>query len=452
MIKEYIKNFFALNKLKLLEDLADLKADKEYEEQLYLETLHNERFRFQLVAGVVLVLLVFAIIVLFLFNDQFNVVFRGQKVFYIIILILFIMLIRETMLRFVLGKRIKSKRRVPSYLMYTNAFFEISIPTIGIILYAEALNSIIAFSTPVILIYFIFIILTTLELDFKLSVFTGAVASLEYFLLLLYYMKKFDTSAVEPIIAEPMMYFAKSLIIFLCGVVAGIVAIEIKKRILRSFRIVGERNQIERWFGQQVSKVIVDEMLKSKRGIVSKRRTVCVMFLDIRDFSKYTADKEPEEIVKYQNDVFSFMIDIVNKNNGIINQILGDGFMATFGAPLSYDNDCLNAVNAAREIINTLKAKIEQNKIPSTRVGIGIHTGEAVTGNVGTSIRKQYSITGSVVILASRIEQLNKEFNSQMLISKEVLDKINKDVIEYELIGPVELRGSEEPITIYKIA
>jgi len=452
LIKEKIKNLFSINRLNLLEDIIDFQAEKEFEEQLYVETLNNERFRFLLVSGVVLVLLFFAGLMLFLFHEQFQIVFKGQKVFYLIILILFIMLIRETMLRFALGKRMRAKKRVPAYLMYTNAVFEISVPTIGIILYAEALYSIIAFSTPVILIYFIFIILTTLELDFKLSVFVGGVAALEYFLVVLYYMGKVEITGVEPLIAEPMMYFAKTLIIFLCGVVAGFVAIEIKKRILNSFRVISERNQIERWFGQQVSKAVVDEMVNTKRGIVSRRRTVCVMFLDIRNFSKYTADKEPEEIVKYQNDVFSFMIEIVNRHNGIINQILGDGFMATFGAPISYDNDCENSVNAAMEIIKELKNKTDKNEIPFTRIGIGIHTGEAVTGNVGTSIRKQYSITGSVVILASRIEQLNKEYDSQLLISREVLEKINRDTIEYELIGPVELRGSEEPITIYKLA
>jgi adenylate cyclase len=452
LTKRNIINLFSFNRLSLLEELIDFKAEKEFEEQLYVETLHNERFRFLLVAGVVFVLLVFASIMLFLFNEQFQVVFKGQKVFYLIILLLFIMLAREMLLRFVLGRRLEAKKYVPNYLKFTNAFFEISVPTVGIILYTEALYSIIAFSTPVILIYFIFITLSTLELDFKLSVFTGAVASVEYFLLVLYYLGKVDTTGVEPIIREPMMYFAKSLIILLCGIVAGFVALEIKKRILKSFRIISERNQIERWFGQQVSKAIVDEMLKNKRGIVSKRRTVCVMFLDIRNFSGYAADKEPEEIVKYQNDVFSFMIEIINKHNGIINQILGDGFMATFGAPISYDNDCLNAVNAAYEIISELKRKTNNNEIPSTLVGIGIHTGEAVTGNVGTSIRKQYSITGSVVILASRIEQLNKEYNSQLLISKDVFDKIEGRITEYEFIGAVELRGSEEPITIYKLA
>ncbi len=452
MIKEKITKLFSFNRLTLLEGLIDFRAEKEFEEQLHTETLRNERFRFQLVAGVVLVLLFFACLMLLLFNNQFQVVFRGQKVFYLIILILIILLIREINLRFVLGKRMEAKKRVPTFLLYTNAFFEISIPTAGIILYTEALYSNIAFSTPVVLIYFIFIILSTLELDFKLSVFTGCVAALEYFLVINYYLDKVTLVGKEPMIAEPMMYFAKSLIIFLCGVVAGFVALEIKKRTLKSFRIISERNQIERWFGQQVSKEIVDEMLKSKRGIVSRRRTVCIMFLDIRNFSKYAADKEPEEIVKYQNDVFSFMIDIINKHNGIINQILGDGFMATFGAPIPYENDCQNAVSAAEEIITELKNKIVKNEIPLTRVGIGIHTGEAVTGNVGTSIRKQYSITGSVVILASRIEQLNKEYNSQLLISKDVLEKIDKEKIEHELIGPVELRGCEEPITIYKLA
>jgi len=452
LIKEKFKNLFSFNRLNLFEDLIDYRAEKEFEEQLYVEALHNERFRFLLVAGVVFVLLLFASIMLTLFYDQFQIVFKGQKVFHWIIIILLVMLIREIMLRFALGKRMQAKKRVPTYLKYTNTFFEISVPTIGIIIYAEALYSIIAFSTPIILIYFIFIILTTLELDFKLSVFAGAVAAVEYNLLVLYYLGRFANVGIEPLIAEPMMYFAKSLIIFLSGVVAGFVAIEIKKRIIKSFRVINERNQIERWFGQQVSKAIVDEMIKSKRGVVSIRRTVCVMFLDIRNFSKFTVDKEPEEIVKYQNDVFSFMIEIVNKYNGIINQILGDGFMATFGAPISYENDCMNAVNAAREIISELKNKTEKNELPFTRVGIGVHTGEAVTGNVGTSIRKQYSITGSVVILASRIEQLNKEYNSQLLISSAVLEKINKENLECELIGPVELRGSEVPITIYKLA
>jgi adenylate cyclase len=176
------------------------------------------------------------------------------------------------------------------------------------------------------------------------------------------------------------------------------------------------------------------------------------MFLDIRNFTPTVEKKSPEEIVEYLNTVFGFMIEIVNKYNGIINQFVGDGFMATFGAPVSKGNDCQYAVDASFEILKRLEDEsVEENIIP-TRVGIGIHTGNAVTGNVGSALRKQYSITGNVVILASRIEQLNKQFNSQLLISKEVLDNIFIKGKSVAPLGSLPIKGREQAVEIYKLA
>ena len=123
--------------------------------------------------------------------------------------------------------------------------------------------------------------------------------------------------------------------------------------------------------------------------------------------------------------------------------------MATFGAPVSTENDCQNAVNAAKEINNELTNQIRQANIPEIKIGIGLHAGEVVTGNVGTSTRKQYSVTGNTVILASRIEQLNKKYNSTILISKEVLDKIK--IENYKSIGEVDIKGRQKPIEIIQI-
>ena len=147
-------------------------------------------------------------------------------------------------------------------------------------------------------------------------------------------------------------------------------------------------------------------------------------FLISETFRSFCEGKTPEEINKYQNEVLSFMIDIVKKNRGIVNQILGDGFMATFGAPVEDKNHTDNAVKAANEIIRQLNFYNEEGKIEKTNVGIGIHCGEVITGNVGTEDRKQYSVTGNTVILAARLEQLNKEFNSSVIVSKDVIDKI----------------------------
>jgi len=186
--------------------------------------------------------------------------------------------------------------------------------------------------------------------------------------------------------------------------------------------------------------------------IVNRTRDVCIMFLDIRNFSKFCEGKTPEEINTYQNHTLGFMIDVVNKYGGIVNQILGDGFMATFGAPIQRDNYCKDAVNAALEIISTLKNKNEANEIPVTNCGIGLHTGEVITGNVGTANRKQYSIIGNTVIMATRLEQLNKEYNSNILVSKEVLDKISSNDLTAEFLGSVKVKGRTEPVEVYKLA
>jgi class 3 adenylate cyclase/tetratricopeptide (TPR) repeat protein len=228
---------------------------------------------------------------------------------------------------------------------------------------------------------------------------------------------------------------------------------------------VESREKVLSMFGQQVSQEIVDELLaetsESKRILdelspdmfesKSKRRYVCVMFLDIRNFTALVEKKEPEEIISFQNSVFGFMIEIINKHHGVINQFLGDGYMATFGAPASWGNDCQNAVNAAAEIVKKVNEKSEAGEIPPTRIGIGLHAGNVVTGNVGTSMRKQYSITGNTVILASRIEQLNKRFKSQLLISEEVLHNICLDDQIPESLGEAKIKGREKPIKIFRL-
>ena len=146
------------------------------------------------------------------------------------------------------------------------------------------------------------------------------------------------------------------------------------------------------------------------------------------------------------------MIEVVNEHHGIINQFLGDGFMATFGAPISKGNDAANSVQAAQNIIKRVAEAIQAGRIPQTRIGIGIHTGQAITGNIGTAIRKQYSITGNVVILASRIEQLNKKYHSQLIISKEVYSRIKNIPDNYVSLGAVAVKGREEPISLYRLS
>lgn len=211
--------------------------------------------------------------------------------------------------------------------------------------------------------------------------------------------------------------------------------------------------KITKLLGQQVSGDVAQALISNEVEQGSTRKYVCIMFLDIRNFTPFASTKTPEEIIEYQNDVFGFMIEIINKHNGVINQFMGDGFMATFGAPTSYGNDVLNAFNAAQEIIEEVNQKSESGEIFKTRVGIGLHAGNVVTGNVGTELRKQYSITGTTVITAARIEQLNKKYTSQLLVSGEVVNKIDNIVSTQGFESFKEqLKGMDEKMSIFKIA
>jgi adenylate cyclase len=226
---------------------------------------------------------------------------------------------------------------------------------------------------------------------------------------------------------------------------------QIKKRTLNSFEMVEERNRISRTFGEYVSPVVMEKLMTLKPDLRSERRSVCVMFLDIRNFTTFAEKRTPEEVVTYLESLFEFMIEIVNRHHGVVNKFLGDGFMAVFGAPLSDGSDCLNAVGAAMEILGRVEEEVTRGSILPTTVGIGLHAGEAVTGSIGSSLRKEYTVIGDVVNLASRIEQLNKEFGSQLLISNNVWQDLSDLIPRATPIGDVHVKGREEAIAIYQI-
>ncbi|MCG3118695.1 MAG: hypothetical protein ALAOOOJD_00949 [bacterium] len=422
-----------------------------FEKELATETLHSERLRATILAGLFgLFAAGFAFLYLF-FREDYLRILRSPSSIQSVLIFYSLVALYELGIRFIIGFRMRTGRKVFEWMRYWNAFVETSTPTILIIIIAGTAGPFHTLLGPVSFAYFLFVILSTLRLDFMLCVFTGFVAAVEYVILAFHYLAYFREPVLGPMLNATIYYIGRSAFLLAGGIAAGFVAMQIKQRVLSSFKAIAERNEIINLFGQQVSPEIVDVLLEQRPDLTNQKRSVCIMFLDIRNFTPFAATRTPEEIIAYQNAVFGFMIDIINKHHGLINQLLGDGFMSTFGAPISYGNDCYNAVAAAREIITRLKQENEKGSIPPTRVGIGIHAGEVVTGNVGTSLRKQYSITGNTVILASRIEQLNKQFQSQLLISEEVWKTIGggEDAVH---LGLVRVKGEERPVSLYVLA
>ncbi len=429
-------------------------APDAFEREFALEVLESDRLRVSILIGIIaFTLLVQAALSIFAY-EQFQRVFHGNfKSFQLsVLLIIGSVLVCLLAERAAIARLIRKQKRAPALFQYLSAFIETSIPTLTLINGAMFLGPVYTLFTPPILIYPIFIVLSALRLDFKLCVFTGAVAGIEYILLAVFCLTQNPIPTMEPILSGITLHFFKGLLLFLAGVVTGFVTLQIKKRSLRSFEMLEERNRISRTFGEYVTPAVMDKLLTLKPDLRSEKKNVCVMFLDIRNFTAYAEKRSPEEVVDYLESLFEFMVEIVNRHHGIVNKFLGDGFMAVFGAPLSDGADCLNGVAAAREILARVETEVADGRVLPTTVGIGLHAGEAVTGSIGSSVRKEYTVIGDVVNLAARIEQLNKQLGSQLLISEVVWDSLEEGLKSATPMGQVQVKGREAPIQIYQVA
>ncbi|MDI3285872.1 adenylate/guanylate cyclase domain-containing protein [Polyangium sp. 15x6] len=349
-------------------------------------------------------------------------------------------------------KLIQSRKKPAVARRYVDTLVETSLPTLAIVYYMSIVEPFEALLLPPAFVYFVFILLSTLRLDPKLCVFSGIVAAAEYALLSFFVLQGATAKAATNPLASAAHHLGKALILLGSGVAAGFVARRLEKGFRRTLESLEDRSRILSVFGQHVSPAVVEQLLAQKADVRSELREVCVMFLDVRNFTAFSERKSPEEVVGYLNALFDFMIESVNAHHGIVNKFLGDGFMAVFGAPLRGDNDCKNAVEAAIEIVSRLEALVADGSIPATRVGIGIASGKALIGNVGSSERKEYTVIGDVVNVASRVEGLNKELGSQILVTARVFESCGLELPEASATAPLHVRGRKEPVRIFRLA
>jgi len=335
----------------------------------------------------------------------------------------------------------------PWIVRYVNAAIEVSLPSVIMLVASTYVPPDLVFGGWPSLLYFVFILASTLRLNFALPAVTGAVAAAEYMAVAAYILPL--SSSADQAQLTPLFHHARAFIMLIAGVVAGLVAMRLKANLVRVLTESAARERVTSLFGQHVSPSVVDRLLGSTADTDAEARQVCVMFLDIRDFTAFTRKQTPAEVVGFLNHAFSFMVEAVDRNHGIVNKFLGDGFMAIFGAPLSDPRAAEHALAAAREIL----AEIDRRRAAgeaTPRIGIGLHVGMAMTGNVGSPRRKEYTVIGDTVNLAARIEQLNKDLGSRLLVSDAVADAIGP------ALGSAERRmetvkGYAEPIAVWRL-
>ena len=184
-----------------------------------------------------------------------------------------------------------------------------------------------------------------------------------------------------------------------------------------------------------------------------EKRHVAVLFSDIFNFTTRSESMAPERLVSHLNRYLSRMVEAIQANHGMIDKFMGDGIMAIFGAPLVDDEPEVSAVRAALAMIEALEQlnpELEREGIEPIRIGVGIHCGKAIVGNIGSSQRLEYTAIGDVVNTASRIEGLTRKLDGAILISSQVFEAIRHS-IPAEFVAEVPVKGKSVLIRVYRV-
>jgi adenylate cyclase len=214
-----------------------------------------------------------------------------------------------------------------------------------------------------------------------------------------------------------------------------------------------EREHVKDLFGRFVSREVAAALLGGELPLGGERRQVTILFQDVRGFTALAEQTAPDVLLRVVNRLFTAMVEAVEGEGGVIRQFVGDGVMAMFGAPIEHDDDPERAVRAALGMVARLpavNASLRAEGIPPLRVGVGIHTGDVITGRVGPDQRSEYGIVGDAVNVASRIEGLTRDLDATILVSSETARRLGPGFLRgRRAVLPV--RGKVEPVEVVEI-
>lgn len=270
------------------------------------------------------------------------------------------------------------------------------------------------------------------------------------------------SASLFTLILIAVSYFVFSLICFANNLVPLVItplAAQLSTTIFGySYRFILEgrnkekiKNAMGKYLSQDIMQNVVQNIDDIKLG--GKKANVTVLFADIRGFTSMSEKMTAEEVSVILNEYFSEIEPIITKYNGVINKFIGDAIMAIFGEPIQDINHPQNAIKCACEMLDKvaeLQGKWLKEGKPKIEIGIGLNTGEAFVGNIGSEKRLEYTVIGDMVNLASRIESYNKVYKTNLLISSSTYSCVS-DIVDVIKISDVTIRGKAKKMDIYEV-
>ncbi|MFM1979887.1 MAG: hypothetical protein RLZ68_1152, partial [Pseudomonadota bacterium] len=212
------------------------------------------------------------------------------------------------------------------------------------------------------------------------------------------------------------------------------------------------KRELANLFGTYVPPELVDEMVKDPDSYSMKasNRELTVMFCDMRGFTKMSEGMEPTQLQELLNSVFSRLTSLIRGNKGTIDKYMGDCVMAFWGAPVETSEHAHLAVKAAMEMANAMRHISLEHRakgLPEISIGIGLNTGEMCVGDMGSNIRRSYTVIGDAVNVGSRLEGLSKIYGLDIVVSEAT--KAQAPDFAWQELDRVRVKGKEQAVTIY---
>ncbi len=217
---------------------------------------------------------------------------------------------------------------------------------------------------------------------------------------------------------------------------------------------ITQMKRLRSTMSRYMTKELADRLLEDgEQALGGSLQQATILFSDIRSFTSFSERNGPQETVKMLNDYFGEMFDLIGQNNGILDKYIGDAIMAVFGVPFTSENDADNALNTGIQMIQRLRdfnmKRVSDGK-EAIHVGIGINTGQVVSGNIGSSKRMDYTVIGDGVNLAARLEGATKEYKTALIVSELTVNALTKSRSLREL-DRIRVKGKAEPVAIFEV-